>query len=205
MSTQPVDPSDVTFNVIYADPPWHYSNARTGGSMSSGAASQYPTMQLRDLLLLPVPRVARADAVLFLWATVPLLPDALTLLRAWDFAYKTALVWDKSHAEDMFGQVRESRMGMGFWFRVQTELLLLGVRGAVPPFRLAQRNIIREPAREHSSKSPGARRVIEAATAAMPERRMLELFACERVDGWVSHGDAVDGCDIRQSLARYLR
>jgi N6-adenosine-specific RNA methylase IME4 len=192
-----------TFNVILADPPWQYSNRNTGGSMTSGAAAQYPTMTREDLCKLPVSCIARPEAVLFLWATVPLLPDALAVLHAWGFGYKTMIVWDKAHPEDLFGHVRESKLGMGFWLRVQTELLLLGVRGSVQPFRLTQRNVIRAPAGAHSRKPGEARRIIEAATASMPQRRMLELFAREQVAGWTCHGNAMDGCDIRQALAAY--
>jgi N6-adenosine-specific RNA methylase IME4 len=206
MSDKPTSPWDdqaASFNVLLADPPWSYRNVKTGGTMTSGAAAQYQTLTLDDLCSLPVSRVARADAVLFLWATVPLLLEAMTVLTAWGFEYKTTIVWDKAH-EDMFGEVRESKLGMGMWFRGQIELLLLGVRGAVAPFRTAQRNVIRSAGRKHSAKPEEARRIIEAATASMPDRRLLELFARDRVDGWTSHGNALDGCDIREALARYV-
>ena len=194
-----------TFNVILADPPWQYANLNTGGSMTSGAAAQYPTLSQGELCRLPVGHLARRDAVLFLWATVPLLPDALAVLDAWGFVYKPMIVWDKAHREDLFGNVREGKIGMGFWLRVQTELLLLGVRGSVQPFRLTQRNVIREPAGAHSRKPAEARRIIEAATVSMPQRRMLELFAREQAAGWTCHGNAIDGCDIRQTLAAHAQ
>jgi len=81
--------------VIYADPPWPYKNKRTGGSMNSGAASKYPVMKLDDIANLPVQKISNGDSVLFLWATVPMLEDALKVLHAWDYEYKTAIFWRK--------------------------------------------------------------------------------------------------------------
>ena len=63
---------------------------------------------------------AAENAVLFLWATAPMLPDALRLMNAWGFKYRSHLVW------------RKDRMGTGYWFRFSHELLLVGVRGDVP-------------------------------------------------------------------------
>ncbi len=78
-----------TYQVIYADPPWSYNNKRTGGSMKSGAVSKYPTMSLEDICDMSIP--SDKNAVLFLWATVPLLPEAFTVMNAWGFKYKTMI------------------------------------------------------------------------------------------------------------------
>ena len=66
---------DKKYRIIYADPPWSYKNKRTGGSMKSGASSKYPTMSVDDICDLPVKDIAHENSVLFLWATVPLLPE----------------------------------------------------------------------------------------------------------------------------------
>jgi N6-adenosine-specific RNA methylase IME4 len=88
--------------VILADPPWRYEFSPTA---TRRIENQYPTMDMDELLALPVPEKSAPDAVLFLWATVAKLEQALTVLRGWGFAYKTNLVWDK-------GQI-----GMGFYCR----------------------------------------------------------------------------------------
>src|SRR3990170_4383255 len=99
------------YKVIYADPPYAFRNKRTGGSMSSGSESQYPTMSLQELSALPVPLIADKDSVCFLWASVALLPDSLSLLSAWGSQYKTSIFWRKIMS-----------LGMGYWFRGQVEM-----------------------------------------------------------------------------------
>jgi N6-adenosine-specific RNA methylase IME4 len=81
------------YDVVYADPPWRYAAATT--TPTRRIEEQYPTMALEDICALPVKSLAAASAVLFLWATAPLLPDCLTVIPAWGFAYKTCMVWDK--------------------------------------------------------------------------------------------------------------
>lgn len=105
------------FNCLLADPPWSYRNKKTGGSMKSGAAAHYDTMTLEEICRLKVRNIAEKDSVLFLWATVPMLEEGLVVMRAWGYDYKTMLTWHK-----------EGWLGMGFWFRGQTEHLLFGVR-----------------------------------------------------------------------------
>jgi N6-adenosine-specific RNA methylase IME4 len=143
----------------------------------------------------------REDSVCFLWGTVPLLREALDVLSAWGFYYETVIVWDKAD-KGLLGPA-DSRLGLGFWFRMQTELLLVGVRGTVRPFRLPERNVIRAPASRHSAKPAAARRLIDQAVArSFTDPEKVELFARERYDGWTRLGDAIDGRDIREVLVR---
>lgn len=178
------------FNVIYCDVPWQYSNKRTGGSMSSGAGQKYNTLTIKDLEDLNVGSITEENSVLFFWATIPLLPEALHLLEAWGYKYKTAVVWNK-----------EGRLGMGFWFRCQTELLLVAVKGDVKPFRCQTRNIISYQAGKHSKKPDTFYDLIEKATSNMADRKMIELFATCPREGWVSLGNEIDGKDIRDAIA----
>lgn len=106
------------YKVIYADPPWSYRNKKTGGSMTSGAINQYSTMPTADICKLPIKNIAHKDSVLFLWVTVPLIEDGFKVLSAWGYKYKTMLTWRKIMS-----------LGMGYWFRGQTEHILLGIRG----------------------------------------------------------------------------
>jgi N6-adenosine-specific RNA methylase IME4 len=57
---------------------------------------------------------------LFLRATVPLLPEANEVIKAWGFTYKSSSTWLKDRA------------GIGFWVRGIVEHLLIGRRGDVP-------------------------------------------------------------------------
>ena len=78
--------------MIYADPPWRYAQKGLQGA----AEKHYPTMGIDELCTLPVADLAAPDSVLFLWATFPQLPEALRLINAWGFTYKSvAFVWLK--------------------------------------------------------------------------------------------------------------
>jgi N6-adenosine-specific RNA methylase IME4 len=159
-----------TFGTIMADPPWAYGNHATRGS----ATRHYGTMSLDALKALPVADLAAKDSHLHLWATMPLLPDALTLLAAWGFAYRSALVWDKE------------RFGTGNYYRVQTELLLLGIRGQATCFRRKDlRNVVRIPRGLHSCKPEEVRYLIEQASPGP----YLELFGRDACDGWTVFGN----------------
>ena len=165
------------YRVIYADPPWRYRNTKTGGSMNSGSASKYNTMSVRELCALPIPDLAEKDSVLFLWATVPLIQEALEVMSAWGFKYKTMLFWRKIMS-----------WGMGFWYRGQVEILLLGIKGKVKAFRVQRANFIQAKVREHSRKPDEFYELIEMAGL----RPRIELFARSRRKGWDCWGNEVE-------------
>ena len=157
--------------------------------MCSGSAAKYPVMSLSDIEALPVSQVANKDGVVFLWTPVALLPDGLSVLRAWGYEYKTAVFWRKIMS-----------LGMGYWFRGQVEVCLLGVRGKVKAFRIQKPNFIQSKVRDHSQKPDEMYDLIEA-TGLSPK---LELFACRERDDWDSIGCAIDGRDIRVALAEKI-
>src|SRR6516165_12806754 len=76
------------YGAIYADPPWSFRNWSARGT-GRNAVSHYDCLDFRSLAALPVSELAADDCALFLWATDPLLPQALDLIRAWGFEYKT--------------------------------------------------------------------------------------------------------------------
>ena len=164
------------FKTILADPPWQYKNKRTGGSLKSGAAQKYPVISLEKLKTFPINELADKDCILWLWATVPLLPEALEVMKAWGFKYKTAIFWRKIMS-----------LGMGFWFRGQVEMLLLGVRGKVKAFRCQKANFVQTRVGKHSEKPEEVYRLIEPVS---PEPR-LELFARKKREGWYVWGNEV--------------
>jgi len=159
------------FNVIYADPPWRYQFSET--SMRA-VENQYPTMDLEDIKGLDIP--AAENAVLLLWATAPKLEEALEVVNAWGFTYKTCAVWDKE------------KIGMGYWFRGQHELLLLGIKGSfrAPDESNRFSSVIRSPRSSHSKKPQEVYSMIESM---FPQGKYLELFAREKRLGWGGWGN----------------
>jgi site-specific DNA-methyltransferase (adenine-specific) len=182
------------YNVIYADPPWTYDNKKTGGSNESGACDKYSLMTNKDIELIPIRELIEKDAVCFLWITVPLLPEGLGVLNAWGFKYKTMLTWRKIMS-----------LGMGYWFRGQTEHCILGTRGNVKPFRMQKANFFECKAGLHSQKPDYFRKLIsDAVKFSFTEPKKLELFARSRegffpdieYEGWDVYGNEVNNSII---------
>lgn len=161
------------FGVIYADPPWNYANSPDRGNPEN----HYPVMALEDICDLDVH--ADDNCVLYLWATAPLLVEAIQVVEAWGFTYKTCAVWDKE------------KIGVGYWFRGQHELLLVGVRGRVspPPQSLRVSSVYREARTAHSRKPDIVRTHIGAWFPNVPK---LEMFARRPAPGWHVWGNQVD-------------
>lgn len=189
-SVHRVDLPNKKYNIIYADPPWSYHNKRTGGSMNSGSESKYPTMALKEICNLDIKSISSKDSCLFLWATVPLLPEAFQVMKSWCFEYKTMITWRKIMS-----------LGMGYWLRGQCEHLLLGTKGNIKAFRLQEPNFIQCKVLKHSQKPEKFRTLIEKATSKMPHQNRIELFARKRVEGW----DAYGGNDLSNITQTHLR
>lgn len=178
----------MVFEVHYWDPPWEFSNKKTGGNHTSGAGQKYPTLPLAAIQSIPVAAVATHSAVLFLWVPTRLkFSHGYTTAMAWGFPnYETTIYWNKV-----------GRLGMGFWLRNQVEELLVFTRGDVAPFGCQLPNILSLPALEHSEKPEEFRRMIETATGKFSRRHCLEGFARKTVPGWTGIGNQVTGNDVR--------
>ncbi len=184
-------------NILYADPPWKYRNAKTGGSMKSGSEAHYPTMTLSQVKAYPVQGLTQDDCVCFLWITSPMIQDGLDVLESWGFKYKASVYWVKCKEEDP----QKGRLGMGFWFRNQVEILLIGIKGKVPAFRCSERNVLLLPNEMHSQKPTEFRDMITRATMKTFKRPVrLELFAREKSRGWQVNGDQIDAFGKDKSL-----
>jgi len=172
-----------TYSVIYADPPWQYDFAKTN---SRSIEAHYPTLTLDAIKAMQIP--VSDDAVLFMWATAPKLPEAIEVMRAWGFTYKSCGVWDKEI------------MGQGYWFRGQHELLLIGTRGSVGSngklqvaWQRSERSVYRERRTQHSKK-PGY--YYELIERMFPNGNYLELFARDRFnEKWAVWGNEVETTD----------
>ena len=185
------------YSVIYADPPWSYDDKSCAGN----AAGQYALMSNADIAAQPVHRLAAPDCVLFMWATYPLLPQALETIAGWGFTFKSiAFQWIKLNPK-----AGTPFYGLGRWTRGNSEPCLLAVRGK--PKRAANDvhqlvevdELLKSPIRRHSAKPPEVRDKIVQLMGDVPR---LELFAREEAPGWDSTGLETDGQDIRHVLAQ---
>ena len=158
--------SNKKYQVIYADPPWRYSFSK---SKNRKVENQYETMTIKDICALDIP--AEDNCVLYMWATAPKLIEAMMVIKAWGFEYKTHAVWDKEI------------LGMGYWFRGQHELLMVAVRGKFSPPAPSMRvsSVMRERRTKHSRKPTFVRDMIAKW---FPCERKLEMFARSRGYGW---------------------
>ena len=158
---------------ILADPPWHYDF----GNESRNIQINYPTMSHKDICDLPVNDLATKDALLFLWATSPKLQEAMDVIKAWGFTYKSSAVWVKN------------RVITGYYFRAQHELLLIATKGKGIPTPLPKDrppSIIPGLVRKHSQKPDELYTIIEKM---YPELDKIELFARNTRPNWTSWGN----------------
>ncbi|MBA7585496.1 hypothetical protein ES708_27480 [subsurface metagenome] len=156
---------DGQFPVILADPPWRYDFDVD----SRATEKHYPTLTLpeiikyRDNLGTLITDKFAGNCILFLWATAPKLNEALELIQAWGFTYKTNLIWAKD------------KMGLGWYCRNQHETLLIAEKGTMPlpPPASRPKSIVNAPRTKHSKKPRKIYRLIERA---YPGYQYLELF-----------------------------
>jgi N6-adenosine-specific RNA methylase IME4 len=165
---------DGHFRVILADPPWQYDNS----GFTQSAEFIYPTMTMEAISALAVPALAGEDSVLYLWATDPLLPEALAVMKSWGFSYKAKLTWKKNR-----------QPGMGFWFHGYIENLLVGVHGRPGTPATIHPNFLEAPVGRHSEKPAEIYGIIES----MFPGPYLELFARNPRKGWTAWGNQLEG------------
>jgi len=161
------------YGVILADPPWKFEPYSAETGMDRAADNHYPTTPTDELAQLAPP--SAKDAVLCLWATVPMLLDALRLLDAWGFSYRSHLIWAKD------------RIGTGYWARNRHELLLIAVKGNIPAPAPGDQpeTLIHAPVGRHSEKPEVFYEIIEKMFPTLPK---LEMFARAGRDGWDQWG-----------------
>jgi len=141
---------------------------------------------------LDVQSISADNSVLFLWATSPFLPQALDVMAAWGFTYKTvAFYWVKLNKQSrgqLFFTIGDLHIGMGNYTRSNGELCLLGVRGK-PLERKSHkvRSVIISNIQKHSEKPQEAREGITQLFGGATTK--IELFARGVVEGWDGWGD----------------
>lgn len=223
-------PSDA-FNIIYADPPWSYKQTVKNGVLKRKDGSWvYPTMSVKDLCCLgaDIQRIAKKDAALFMWATMPLLAEALQVIKSWGFTYKTCFVtWVKTTKTG-----DRPAFGVGYYTRSNAELCLVAIRGKIASYKRllpgedprgasSMSSIVHEegparinflslledsstpvvmtPRREHSRKPDVVRDMITRLLGDIPR---VELFARTQADGWSSMGNQTQHFPEQSNLAQ---
>ena len=161
-----------TYDIIYCDPPWKYDFAETNNRKIE---NHYPTMSIDELCEMEIPKI-QDNALLLMWATSPKLVEALKLIDAWGFNYKTHSIWNKEI------------IGMGYWFRGQHELLLVATKGNFSPPEIENRNssIYSEKRNKHSKKPEFYYDWIDKS---WPYYNKIEMFARQKKEGWSYYGN----------------
>lgn len=180
------------YQIVLADPPWPYDN-EVGHDPAMGGMP-YKSMSMAEICRLPVQEIAAPDCLLFLWATMPKLPEAMEAIRAWGFKYTTcAFTWIKTNSKS--GGIYS---GLGHWTNGNAELCLLAKRGH--PKRQAKnvKQIVMSARGRHSAKPAEVRERIVRLAGDLPR---VELFARERVPGWDAFGDEIESDAIIGRLA----
>lgn len=173
------------YKVIYADPPWKYERNKVQGA----AENHYSTMSIDELCSLPVANLTDKDCVLFLWTTFPQLSEALQLIKAWGFKYKTvAFVWLKQNKKSP-----SWFYGLGYWTRGNAEICLLATKGKPKRKSPAVYQFIISPIERHSKKPDEARQKIVQLMGDVPR---IELFARQASPGWDVWGNEAPGSEI---------
>lgn len=170
------------YQTILADPPWQY-----GKGWGWGAGKYYSLMTIKEIKQIKIPSADNAH--LYLWCPNGMLPIGLRVMKEWDFDYKTCITWVKH------------RSIFGYYFKGQTEQLLFGVKGKLPPQDRHQVTVVFDRIQKHSQKPQQVYSIIKKVS---PYPR-LELFARQKTEGWTSVGYDIDGMDIKESLDKLIR
>lgn len=181
--TNPIQLPDGKYKIILCDPPYRYDFEGTG-------APNYPTLTEDDIISLKdktgrsITDVFADDAVMFLWVPPPKIESALTILKSWDFSYKTKITWSKE-------KEGISQQGTGHYVIATCEDVLVATKGkpGVPEPKNRLLGILKAPRTNHSKKPDMLRHWIEKM---YPNEKYLELFARETTKGWTAWGDQLD-------------
>lgn len=171
------------YQIIYADPPWSYEDKKANDPAMGGIT--YPTMSLNDIKNLPIKEIVEKDCVLFLWATMPMLKEALEVINAWGFNYRTcAFTWVK---QNPLGQGIYS--GLGHWTNGNAELCLFAKKGTPKRQSKSVKQIVLSPRSRHSEKPSEVRNRIIQLMGDLPR---IELFARQKTEGWDVWGNEIE-------------
>jgi N6-adenosine-specific RNA methylase IME4 len=181
------------FGAILIDPPWRFVNRTGKVGPEHKRLHRYRTMGFDEIAALAVGEFTLPRSHLYLWSPNAILPEALMIMKAWGFTYKTNIVWYKIRKDG-----GPDGRGVGFYFRNVTELLLFGVKGNLRTRQSGrtQVNLLMSQKREHSRKPHAVYDLIERCSPGP----YLELFARQRVEAWTQCGDELETYAQGESL-----
>lgn len=184
------------FGVILADPEWRFEPWSRDTGMDRAADNHYPTSPTDAIIARDVPSIAADNCVLWLWAVVPMLPEAFAVMTAWGFKYKSHLVWLKTN-----DAIDAPAVGTGYWFRNCHELLLVGVKGNVPAPAMGEqdRSVVAAPVGKHSAKPEIFLEVIEHYFPTLPKIELNRRGAAR--PGWQAWGNEATESDVPRPSA----
>ena len=189
MTSSVIDLPDKKYNIIYADPPWHYGSKsavnNTTGSAIKPLSDHYSTMSLQELKNMSIKNMTKDDAACFMWVTDSHIDEALEVLRSWGFAYKTiAFNWIKTTSKGNYCK------NVAPWTMKSSEICLLGIKGRMTKYKQANNieSLVIAQRTQHSQKPNELRKRIEDLFGDLPR---IELFAREKTDGWDVWGDEI--------------
>lgn len=168
----------MTFDLVLADPPWSYDR-----KVGVGIADDiYSTMSLDEIKRLPV--MGGDNSVLLLWATFPLLKEALEVIESWGYEYKTVgFTWVKLNSDG------SPFFGIGHYTKSNAEVCLLAIKGKGLPVKDNRiSSVVMSVRREHSRKPDQIYSLIERLYG---DVRRIELFARNKRVGWEAWGNQV--------------
>lgn len=176
-----------SYDIILADPPWEYTGRAIGSDHVGQVENHYNTLSYDEIKQIILP--AKKDSMLFLWATSPLLDIAMDTLKTWGYTYKSSAIWEKTVS--FTRGVPLGANGMGFYFRINHEILLVGKKGdfkcPTPGNRVG--SVFKAKVRSHSQKPDIIYSIIDQM---YPEANKIELFARRRREGWDAWGNESD-------------
>lgn len=151
------------YGVILADPEWRFEPRSRETGLDRAPDNHYATSPTDVIATRDVASIAARDCALFLWATAPMLPQAMLVMKAWGFEYKTHTVWVKERVGN--------QKGLGYWFWGEHELLLLGTCGQVPAPAPGQQwiSVCHAPVAGHSAKPEVFFKMIEEYFPTLPK------------------------------------
>lgn len=188
------------YKIIYADPAWNFGNRMYSSNKNDHhreITRAYDVMTTKDIANINVNDITADDAICFMWTTDAHIPDALEVMKAWGFKYKTvAFIWNKK--EKSGKQV----CFMGQWTMKGSEIVLLGTKGKMTQYlksRKVRQLVEAERERTIHSRKPQIIRdkIVEMFGDELPK---LEMFARIKTEGWDVWGNEVE-CDVNLMAA----
>ena len=174
------------YQIIMADPPWNGLGWNNGSGLKA-PANHYEVQDIEWIKSLPIGEISDDNCALFLWITMPNLPLALDVIKAWGFKYSTcAFTWVKKNkkADTFF-------IGCGNYTRANAEICLLATKGSMQKMVKSHsvRQICDAKIREHSQKPDEIRDRIVELFGDLPR---IELFARQKTEGWDIWGNELE-------------